>query len=227
VSHSRDPKMANAASEVRTRRSRIGDPFPAAFYDRPTELVARDLLGATLECVSRGVLTSGRIVEVEAYLGDYDPACHAVHGRTPRTWHLFGPPGTAYVYRSYGVHWLVNAVTLREGHGSAVLIRAVEPIAGVAAMRRRRGAGRRDADLTSGPGKLSVALGIAPRHDGTSLVDGPVTIRRAAEVSDADVIVTPRIGITVATDWPLRFLLPGSPYVSRTPGRFPRRPYAR
>jgi DNA-3-methyladenine glycosylase len=178
-------------------------------------------------CTSRGVTTRGRIVEVEAYLGAHDPACHAVHGRTARTWHLFGAPGTAYVYRSYGVHWLVNAVTLPEGHGSAVLIRAVEPLDRLETMRRRRGRGLREVDLTNGPGKLTVALGIAARHDGASLVTGPVRIVRGDVVPDTAVVVTPRIGITTATDWPLRYFVHDSPYVSRTPGHFPRMPFAR
>jgi DNA-3-methyladenine glycosylase len=218
---------ANAASESRTRRLRVGQPFPTTFYDRSTDVVARDLLGATIECRSRGALTTGRIVEVEAYMGEWDPACHAANGRTPRTWNLFGPPGTAYVYRSYGVHWLVNAVTMPDGHGSAVLIRAIEPLQGAALMRRRRGPLRRDIDATNGPGKLSVALGVRPAHDGVSLVDGPIRILAAEPVPDAQVHVTPRIGITKAVDWPLRYLLQDSPYVSRTPSSFPREVFRR
>jgi DNA-3-methyladenine glycosylase len=202
--------------------------LPPSFYDRDTELVARDLLGATLECETEDGLASGRIVETEAYLGPHDAACHAVAGRTSRTWHLFGPPGTAYVYFIYGVHWCFNAVTREEGHGSAVLVRAVEPIAGIELMRRRRPAARRDRDLTNGPGKLCRALGIEGAHDGLPLAArSPLRIREGAPVPDAAVLVSPRIGITRAADAPLRWLVRGSEYVSRTPATFPHSPVSR
>ena len=194
--------------------ARVGRAFPSSFYDRPTELVARDLLGAILERTSAEGVASGRIVETEAYLGPDDPACHAVAGRTERTWNLHGPPGVAYVSFIYGVHWCFNAVTREAGHGSAVLVRAVEPVRGVELMRRRRGKVRRDADLTNGPGKLCQALGIDGTLDGVRLSRPPLRILAGEPVSDEEVGVTPRIGITQAADWPLRWLLRGNAYVS-------------
>jgi DNA-3-methyladenine glycosylase len=212
----------------------LGAPYPDAFYDRDPRLVARELLGAVLECRTPDGVASGRIVETEAYLGPHDPACHAVAGRTARTWHLHGAPGIAYVYRIYGMHWCFNAVTLPEGVGSAVLVRAVEPVEGLALMRRRRSARgvtlRHDRDLTNGPGKLAEALGIDGRLDGVRLDGTPndagaLTLRAGAPVADAGVIVTPRIGITRAADWPLRYLVADSAWLSRTPAAFPRTPY--
>lgn len=231
----------------------------AAFYDRPTARVARELLGAVLECHRDGVVTRGRIVEVEAYLGPHDPACHAAVGVTTRNRQLHGPAGTAYVYRIYGLHWCVNAVTQAAGIGSAVLVRALVPIDGLEAMRRRRH-GVADRALTNGPGKLCQALGIDGTFDGVRLdgvrLDGVssshdvppdgarpdglrrrpepdegapdeagralLLVRRGAPVPDRAVVVTPRIGITHAADWPLRFCIADEPHVSRTPRDFAR-----
>jgi DNA-3-methyladenine glycosylase len=202
-----------------------GRVLPPAFYDRETEVVARELLGMIVECETADGLAAGRIVETEAYLGPHDPACHAVAGRTARTWHLFGPPGTAYVYFIYGVHWCFNAVTREEGHGSAVLVRAVEPTVGIELMRRRRPAARRDRDLTNGPGKVCRALGIDGTHDGLALSSrSPLRIRAGRPVGDASVLVSPRIGITRGADAPLRWMVRDSEYVSRTPPTFVRRP---
>ena len=192
----------------------MGRSLSASFYDRPTERVARDLLGAVLEHTSPEGVASGRIVETEAYLGPDDPACHAVVGRTERTWNLHGPPGVAYVYFIYGVHWCFNAVTREEGHGSAVLVRAVEPVRGVELMRRRRGMVRRDIDLTNGPGKLCQALGITGALDGARLDQGVLRILVGDPVPDTDVDVTARVGITRAADWLLRWVVRGNPYVS-------------
>lgn len=183
-----------------------GTPLPPAFYDRDPAIVARALLGAVLRADDGHGIVSGRIVETEAYLGPHDPACHAVVGRTARTWHLFGPPGTAYVYFIYGMHWCVNAVTREEGFGSAVLIRALEPLAGLDRMRARRPRARRDADLCNGPGKLCAALGIDRTVDGRTLCGGsPVTILAGDAVTDDQLLVGPRVGISRAVDWPLRF----------------------
>jgi DNA-3-methyladenine glycosylase len=183
-----------------------GAPLAPAFFDRDPAIVARALLGAVLRSSIGGVVTSGTISETEAYLGPHDPACHAVVGRTPRTWHLFGPPGTAYVYFIYGMHWCVNAVTREDGFGSAVLIRAIAPIEGLDTMRARRPKARTDRTLCDGPGKLCAALGITRAHDGSSLQHGELTLHAGAAVADAEVTVTPRIGISKAVDWPLRFV---------------------
>lgn len=185
-------------------------PLGAAFYDRDPAVVARELLGAVLRVEDELGTTSGRIVETEAYLGPHDPACHAVAGRTPRTWHLFGAPGMAYVYRIYGMHWCMNAVTMPEGVGSAVLVRALVPLEGIARMRARRPAAANDAELCNGPGKLCAALGIERAHDGLALTGGSaITIVGGAPVADAGVLVGPRIGITKGADLPLRFWLRG------------------
>lgn len=198
--------------------------LPRSFYDRATEIVARELLGAILECETPEGVAAGRIVETEAYLGAHDPASHAAVGLTERNRWLHGPPGVAYVYFIYGMHWCVNAVTQREGVGSAVLVRALEPLTGVDLMRRRRRGARRDVDLTNGPAKLCEALGIDGRLDGHPLDRAPLVIRRGTPVPAADVVVTPRIGIAKAADWPLRWMVASSRYVSRTPPHFARYP---
>ncbi|MEP6991131.1 MAG: DNA-3-methyladenine glycosylase [bacterium] len=207
------------------RRSRLGPPLPARFYDRATELVARDLLGAVIQSTTAEGVTRARIVETEAYTGPEDPACHAVAGLTARTAHLFGPPGRAYVYFIYGMYWCFNAVTRERGHGAAVLVRAVHPLDGIDLMQRRRPRVRRPFDLTNGPGKLCLAMGITGAMTGTSLRDGPVVLRAGTPVADGDVVATPRIGITRAVDWPLRYFVRDDPYVSATPATFGRSAY--
>jgi len=181
-----------------------------AFYARPVVDVARDLVGCTL---AHG-RTAGVIVETEAY-HQSEPACHAFVGVTPRTRVLFGPPGTAYVYRSYGIHALFNAVSEPEGVGAAVLIRALEPIAGLAAMRERRAL--HDVEqLCSGPGKLTQALGIELEHNDTDLVTGPIRLGpRPPGWEDVDVVAGTRIGITKAPELEWRFCATGSRSVSR------------
>jgi DNA-3-methyladenine glycosylase len=199
----------------RTTPVRHGPALPARFYDRDTELVARDLLGAILRCDTPHGVASGRIVETEAYLGEHDAACHAAAGLTPRTSGLYGPPGTAYVYLSYGMHWMMNAVTRAAGLPSAVLIRAVEPLEGIPLMRRRRPLARTDRDLANGPGKLCAALGIGRALHGAVLYRSTLTIHRGAPVGDDEVAVTPRVGITKAVDWPLRWVVLSSAGLSR------------
>jgi DNA-3-methyladenine glycosylase len=215
---------ARAALRARRPRKGLGAALPRDFYARDTELVARDLLGCVLECHTGDGIASGRIVETEAYLGEHDLACHAAAGRTRRTEPLYGPPGIAYVYFIYGVHWCFNAVTRAEGLASAVLIRAIEPIQGLELMKERRPAARRDLDLTNGPGKLCAALGIDVRHNTLRLDRRPIMIREGERVPAADVVVTPRIGIRESADWPLRWIVAGNPFVSRTPATFPRTP---
>jgi len=189
--------------------------LPAEFYDRPVLEVAPELIG----CVVEHQGCSGVIVETEAY-HQSEPACHAYNGLTPRTEVLFGRPGVAYVYRSYGIHALLNAVCEEEGVGAAVLIRALAPLEGVEQMRVRRGlvGGKpaRDRELCSGPGKLTQALGIWLDENGCSLADGPVRIcERTGGWRDPQVAVGTRIGITHAVELPWRFAAAGNPNVSR------------
>jgi DNA-3-methyladenine glycosylase len=180
--------------------------LPRSFYDRPVLDVAPALLG----CVVAHGNTTGVIVETEAYHFS-EPACHAFVGVTPRTEVLHGPPGTAYVYRSYGIHALLNAVCEPEGVGAAVLIRALEPLAGVPEMLARRGVAR-DEDLCSGPGKLTQALGIELWANGLSLVEGPVRILAG---EPREYLTGLRVGITKAAELPWRFCALGSRSVSR------------
>jgi DNA-3-methyladenine glycosylase len=182
----------------------------SAFYDRPVLEVARDLVG----CVVSHDGCAGVIVETEAY-HDSEPACHAFVGLTPRTATLFGPPGHAYVYRSYGIHALLNAVCEPPGVGAAVLIRALEPLEGIPTMRRRRGI-EDVRNLCAGPGKLTQALGIELHHNGVDLSAGPVRITaRPAAWRDLDVVVDRRIGITKAVELPWRFCAARSRFLSR------------
>jgi DNA-3-methyladenine glycosylase len=181
----------------------------ANFFARPVLEVARDLVGWTV----RHGETAGVIVETEAYHQD-EPACHAYVGVTPRTATLFGPPGHAYVYRSYGIHALLNAVCEPEDVGAAVLIRALEPVDGLELMRLRRRLDRVH-DLCSGPGKLTQALDVELHHNGTDLLGGG-PIRFEPPAGDAPALVEgPRIGITKAADLPWRFCAAGSRSVSR------------
>ena len=186
----------------------------AKFYARPTEAVARGLLGQILvsDVGGRRQQTVGRIVEVEAYVGPHDPACHAYgHRRTARTEPLYGPPGTAYVYFTYGMHWCLNAVTELQDYPAAVLIRALEPLAGFATMQKRRG----KEPLCSGPARLCEALGVTGALNGVSLQRGLLRIVQGTAPKRGEIATGPRIGITQAADWPLRFCLKDSPYVSR------------
>ena len=186
------------------RGGALARPLPRDFYDRPTLDVTRDLIGKVLVHVVRGRATSGIVVEAEAYIGESDPACHAAPGRTKRNAPLYGPPGRAYVYLNYGIHHLVNAVTEEEGSPAAILIRALDPLEGVALMTRRRRATlprRLDGDnarhgLCRGPGNLTVALGIDLRQNGNDLTSGPLRIEDHAMTPSA-LSWSPRIGIRV------------------------------
>ncbi|MFN2637392.1 MAG: DNA-3-methyladenine glycosylase [Gemmatimonadaceae bacterium] len=192
-----------------------GRALAPGFYDRETEIVAREMLGTVLECETDDGLASGIIVETEAYLGEHDLACHAAAGRTARTEHLYGRPGISYVYFIYGMYWCFNAVTRKEGSPSAVLVRALEPLEGVSLMKKRRPRIEKIRDLTNGPGKLCTALGIVGAMSGKSLQRKPLLIREGEQLADADVQVTTRIGITQSADWPLRWIIRGNPFVSR------------
>ncbi len=180
-----------------------------AFFDRSVHLVAPELIGATLLFNGAG----GRIVEVEAY-DQSDPAAHSFNGPTLRNAVMFGPAGYSYVYRSYGIHWCLNFVCEREGHASAVLIRAIEPLVGLAQMRRRRRMESNDERaLCSGPGRLCQALGITGSHGGLSLDRQPFELR--APVDNIEIVAGVRIGITKAADLPWRYGLAGSRFLSK------------
>ena len=181
--------------------------LPRSFFDRSVHEVAPDLIGATF--LFNGV--GGVIVEVEAY-HHTDPAAHSFNGQTPRNAVMFGPPGFAYVYRSYGIHWCVNFVCEAAGSASAILIRAIEPTTGVATMKRRRKVDN-DRLLCSGPGRLCEALGITREHDGLPLDKPPFELR--ARSMDYDVTEGVRIGITKAADLPWRYGLKGSRFLSK------------
>jgi DNA-3-methyladenine glycosylase len=189
--------------------------LPRAFYERETEVVAREMLGTVLECETDDGIASGIIVETEAYLGEHDLACHAAAGRTARTEALYGSPGTSYVYFIYGMYWCFNAVTRAEGSPSAVLVRAIEPLDGIALMHKRRPRVKREVDLTNGPGKLCTALGITGSMSAQALQRRPLVIREGEPVADDSVEVTTRIGITRCADWPLRWIVRGNRYVSK------------
>ena len=193
--------------------SALAEVLPAAFYDRPVLEVAPDLVG----CVLRHGECAGVIVEAEAY-HQSEPGSHAYIGVRPRTRTLFGRPGLAYVYRSYGIHACINAVTEHEGIGAAVLIRALEPIEGLDLMRARRGLEPVEA-LCSGPGKLTQALGIELRQDGSDLAEGPITISEPLPGwCEAEIAAGMRIGLTKAAELPWRFCLSGSRFLSRRAG---------
>jgi len=186
-------------------------PFQADFYNRPTLTVARELLGARLVRILDGVRVVGIITETEAYIGETDLACHAKAGRTPRTQMMYGPPGRAYVYFTYGMHWLLNAVTEAEGFPAAVLIRAVETVEGTGVVESRRGKAKK-ADWTNGPAKLTLAFGVASPLNGADLTttDAGLWIEPGTPIPDERVTIGPRVGLySVPEPWksmPWRFL---------------------
>ncbi len=182
-------------------------PLRRSFFARNVHEVAPELIGAVLSVKGVG----GVIVEVEAY-HHTDPAAHSYNGRTPRNAVMFGPPGYAYVYRSYGIHWCLNFVCEREGSASAVLIRALMPTDGIAAMRRRRGL-REERLLCAGPGRLCEALGVTGAHNGLALDAPPFAVFPRA--ADVEIAIGPRIGITKAVELPWRYGLKGSRYMSK------------
>ncbi len=196
--------------------------LPASFFSRPSDRVARELLGCLLESVVDGARTAGRIVETEAYLGHDDPAAHAYRGRLHAgNASVYARPGTWYVYRSYGVHWCCNLTCAGPERGAAVLLRALEPLTGldVMASRRRAHGGRGGPDapeaLCNGPGRLTQALGITRALDGLPMKQSSVRVYHPDATLGFEIALSPRIGITKAADWPLRFTVRGSRHLSR------------
>ena len=196
--------------------------LPVDFYRRPTLEVARDLIGKVLIHKTTAGVSAGGIVEVEAYIGEDDPACHAAAGRTPRNAPLYGPPGLAYVYLNYGLHDMMNAVTEEAGHPAAVLIRALEPLDGLALMRRRRSQApwRKgkppvpDHELCRGPGNLCRAMGITLADNLRPLTRGPLTIHDRG-IAAGEIVWDSRIGIRVGTEHQWRATVKGHPAVSK------------
>jgi DNA-3-methyladenine glycosylase len=197
-------KLAVPASAVPVK---LGPPLPQKFFARSVHEVAPELIGATMLVDGVG----GIIVEVEAY-HQTEPAAHSYRGPTPRTMVMFGPPGFAYVYRSYGIHWCINFVCEKEGSAAAVLIRAMQPTHGLAAMRRRRGL-EEERTLCSGPGKLASALAITKAQNGLALTAPPFAIH--ARTFTPEIATGVRIGITKAAELPWRYGLKGSRFVSK------------
>lgn len=187
-------------------------PLARDFYARDTIQVAKELLGCYLVHHSPEGITAGIIVETEAYLQQGDPACHTSRGMTKRNQVMFGPPGLAYVYFTYGMHYCFNVVTKETGVGDAVLIRALQPISGIDLMQRRR---RKEklTDLCSGPAKLVQAMGITKEHNGSDLISGPINIFSGEPVQQ--VVTTTRIGIKEGAELPYRYYIKGNPFISR------------
>lgn len=192
-------------------------PLPRSFYRRDPLTVAPDLLNRILACDDG---RAGRIVEVEAYRGAHDPAAHSYRGQTRRNATMFGPSGHLYVYFTYGIHWCANVVC-GERDGSAVLVRAIEPMGDIDAMRSARGYPPKDKNIGSGPARLAQALGITGALDGVDLVAGTQGIRLVDDGTPPppDPVAGPRIGISKAVDYPWRWHVPGHAHVSRVPGR--------
>jgi DNA-3-methyladenine glycosylase len=189
--------------------------LPREFYARATLVVARDLIGKTLYRHTHDGITAGVIVETEAYVAAIDPAAHGYRGKTPRTAVMFGPPGRAYVYFTYGMHFCLNVVTEDDNVAAAVLLRALEPTVGLPLMRARRGARIPDRDLARGPGRLCAAMALTVAENGLDLQGDVLWLTETSGFPpDASVVATPRIGITQAVDWPWRFVLTGSRWVS-------------
>lgn len=207
-------------ASAKAARRPAADALGTSWYARPAEVVARELLGAIIVSTIDDVETAGRIVETEAYTGPHDDASHAAEriGRTQRNDAMYGTPGIAYVYRIYGIHWCLNVVTDRIDYPAAVLIRAIQPVAGIEHMRARRASGQKhlpDSALASGPGKLASALGVTGQLNTHPLDRPPLRIVAGTRLDDDAVSCGPRVGITRAVEWPLRFWESGSTWISR------------
>jgi DNA-3-methyladenine glycosylase len=201
-------RMSPHQIQTQTRR------LSRTFFARPTIEVARDLLGKIIVHKLNADTLAGVIVEVEAYLGVGDKAAHAARGLTSRTKVLFGPPGHAYVYFIYGMYECLNLVCEPDGVAGCVLIRALEPLAGIEEMQRRRPAARRLRDLASGPGKLTLAMGITRAHNGSDVTRGNLQVREFVEAGLQEIATATRIGISVSQDLPLRFYFKDNEFVS-------------
>jgi DNA-3-methyladenine glycosylase len=210
--------LATASAYAKASADKKAVRLPREFYCRPTLIVARELLGKVLVHRTAGAVASGMIVETEAYIGEDDPACHAAPGPTRRNAPLYGPPGVAYVYLNYGIHYLVNAVTEDAGHPAAVLIRALEPVDGIPSMRKRRSPDGRHidvSDLCRGPGNLTRALGITIAENCVDLtaINSHLYIEDRGSRPSA-VTSGPRVGVAVAVERPWRFWIEGNTSVS-------------
>ena len=193
-------------------------PYPRDFYDRPVLEVARDLLGSVVARTTADGLVRLRLTEVEAYAGEIDPASHAYRGETRRNATMFGPPGHAYVYFIYGMYECLNLVCEPEGRPGCVLVRALEPVDGIDLIRSRRPGARKLEDTASGPGKLTIALGITRAQNGADVTRGNLVVRQSAVQQRVPVETTARVGITKSMDLPLRFYIRGNRFVSKPHG---------
>lgn len=202
----------NIAEEIKMISEQIDCVLPVSFYGRDTRTVARELLGHMLVNTNSEGMTSGIIVETEAYLQN-DPACHAARGMTKRNRAMFGPPGCAYIYLIYGMYYCFNVVTREQGIGEAVLIRALEPVCGIELMKKRRGRDKLT-ELCSGPGRLVQAMGINKGQNGQDLTGDKLFIGAAGE-GGHEVVNTIRVGISEGKELPLRFYIAGNPNVSK------------
>ncbi len=210
-----DDAQRSQSAEPESWPSRWGRPLDASFFGRDTVTVARELLGAVLVSRAGGAMVAGRIVETEAYLGADDPGSHAAtKGITARNAVMFGPPGQAYVYFTYGNHHMLNLVTEENGHAGGVLIRGVQSLAGLDVMRERR-QGRPDHELTNGPGKLAAAMGLDLSHNAGRLGEGAIAVFEGGLVDGEQVSISGRIGLSSGYELPLRFYIEGNTNVSR------------
>ena len=186
-----------------------------SFFDRPTLDVAPALLGKIIVHKIDGHVLAGRIVETEAYLGAGDRAAHSARGLTPSTKVIFGPPGRAYVYLCYGMHECLNLVAEPDGRAGCVLVRALEPLLGIQEIQRRRPRSKRLSDLASGPGKLTLALGVTRSRNGVDVTRGPLTVRASRAPEPLEVVTTTRVGISASRDLPYRFYIKDNEFVSK------------
>lgn len=209
--HERFPLYRRMSEDGDSIHMRAGKTLKRDFYERPAVTVARELLGKVLV---HGP-AAGIIVETEAYLGRDDLAAHSARGITDRTRVIFGPPGHAYVYFIYGMYECLNLVAEPEGEPGCVLIRALEPVDGLDLMRLRRPSAKKNEDLASGPGKLTLAMGITRAQNGVDVTRGALVVREPLAARHVAIAVTPRIGIRECADWPLRFVIRGNRFVSR------------